>query len=331
MQSVFIAVRAAFVWRRKFRRMGSSVQVLHAKAIRRAVSLNHCSLRFGAEKKARAIFLEVLEQYRVRMNMIGRLVRQTKYLESIQQQFLFRAEADEAKIEVLTSYWNKLTDKLLLAAIRAEDVAVKELCSDIKKIKDNVRHYLLSYYLRKCRDLHSISFLQWRDLHPPQPQKRGYEAIKFDKENITKLINDRRELLYFINEEKDPDKEKILVNRLKNMKKAGLPTTSAAELPATFFEDYGDIISNKRTVFNIYCFEQLALCDPFEDEVKLPKFKMSKGASDLVYDKSRYNKENSPHMIYIPNSLMMFKLMRSTLEVVSPQDLWFNLREEGVF
>jgi len=69
------------------------------------------------------------------------------------------------------------------------------------------------------------------------------------------------------------------------------------------------------------------MCDPFEDQVNLQnlKFKEPKNAADLVYHKNRFFEEKSPHLLYIPNKLMMLKMMRSFIEIVSVQDLWINL------
>lgn len=43
-----------------------------------------------------------------------------------------------------------------------------------------------------------------------------------------------------------------------------------------------------------------------------------------VYKQSRYKPDMSPLCIYIPTRFVMFKLMRSCIDVYDPSDLWFN-------
>ena len=46
---------------------------------------------------------------------------------------------------------------------------------------------------------------------------------------------------------------------------------------------------------------------------------------DLVYEECRYVEKYSPYCIYIPKKDLMFKLMRSCVNVKNPEtDFWIN-------
>jgi hypothetical protein len=43
---------------------------------------------------------------------------------------------------------------------------------------------MLSFYIKKCRELHNICFFQWRNMFPPKELPKAYDEIKFDAEDI---------------------------------------------------------------------------------------------------------------------------------------------------
>ena len=48
----------------------------------------------------------------------------------------------------------------------------------------------------------------------------------------------------------------------------------------------------------------------------------------LVYANERYVRENSPHTIYIPSRMVLFKIMRACIDISYPEYLWFSMNED---
>ena len=74
----------------------------------------------------------------------------------------------------------------------------------------------------------------------------------------------------------------------------------------------------------INSFTQIGLADefPYEETNLKKKFIPPQNIDDLVYPSCRYQYDNSPYMLYIPNRLLMFKLMRSCINAKKVEDLW---------
>ena len=53
--------------------------------------------------------------------------------------------------------------------------------------------------------------------------------------------------------------------------------------------------------------------DPFPDEHSNIDGLFLDNEKDLVYNESRYTEEHSPFMLYIPNKVVMVKIMRACL------------------
>ena len=55
------------------------------------------------------------------------------------------------------------------------------------------------------------------------------------------------------------------------------------------------------------------MSDPFFDDVKLKKFVKPTGPEDWAYDLERYDKGFSARQVFLPNKVMMLKMMRSCI------------------
>ena len=68
------------------------------------------------------------------------------------------------------------------------------------------------------------------------------------------------------------------------------------------------------------------MCDPLSDDiVNLKKFKKPTGPEDWAYSSERFEMISTPKLVFIPNKLMMLKMMRSCIQVLDEKDLWFNI------
>ena len=104
---------------------------------------------------------------------------------------------------------------------------------------------------------------------------------------------------------------------------AGPDTQFYAKLPTDFYERY-EIYDFVPKPFNIISFVQIGMCDPFPTEPQIKYLPIEK-PSDLAYFRERFTKGQSPGCIYIPSPEIMFKLMRSCVEVPDHRLLWFKI------
>ena len=120
-----------------------------------------------------------------------------------------------SKIDVLESAWDQLLTSVMIKAAKRQDQAVLQLLQDIAALQNKpVRRHLLRRYLNKCRELHSIAFLQWRLLYP---------ATTVIVENVEELI-----LARISN----------LVNGLDFDLRPSPETQAAAKVPGVMLERY---------------------------------------------------------------------------------------------
>ena len=90
---------------------------------------------------------------------ISRTIVCVKILLFIQTKFRNSISTHEAKIEVLTNYWDKLIGQIYQRAFKVKDSGIQDLLKKIILIPPKVRRTVLSYYLQKCENFHSIAFL----------------------------------------------------------------------------------------------------------------------------------------------------------------------------
>lgn len=87
-----------------------------------------------------------------------------------------------------------------LQATKNNDHEANEMLRYIALVPIDTKIRIFKFYVRKCRDLHSVAFFQWRMKYPSK--------IRFDKEEIEECIEKR--LKYFskkeINTKKDRDR-----------------------------------------------------------------------------------------------------------------------------
>lgn len=77
--------------------------------------------------------------------------------------------------------------------------------------------------------------------------------------------------------------------------------------------------------FLIHRFYQIGMCNPFFDETEAEDYILPKKFSECVYPMERYEQGHSPLPIYIPNPVVMFTMMRATIDVKHEYELWFAI------
>lgn len=230
-------------------------------------------------------------------------------------------EVRAAKVDVLCTAWEHVSAAIMRKAAKRKDQAVLQLVQDITVLESTAaRRHLLLRYVNKCRELHSIAFLQWRLLYPSR---------FVIQENVEELILSRIG---------------NLVNGLNFEQRPTPQTLSAAKVPQIMLEKYQAIEKQgqaapmrlfkakpDKVLHKINSFFDIGWSDPFTEEspngldliksIKLPS------CADLVYHESRYNAKYSPYVIYLPTDDVMFKLMRACLDCKTESELWINRDE----
>ena len=93
-----------------------------------------------------------------------------------------------AKVEILTNYWNKLSGQMQHKAVLLQDDDTIAMLNKIIRVPSHIREAVLKKFLQKCNELHAIAFFQWR--------LNCYTSIKYDEHEIKALISNRVKHLY---------------------------------------------------------------------------------------------------------------------------------------
>ena len=86
---------------------------------------------------------------------------------------------------------------------------------------------------------------------------------------------------------------------------------------------------DKPAIYNVNSFHQIGMVNPFpkEDLGECPK--IPETFTDNVYPEERMCRADaSPMCIYIPNRIMLFKIIRACIDAKTPEELWFNHNDE---
>ena len=174
-----------------------------------------------------------------------------------------RPIALNAKIEVLVNYWNKLQGTLMDRAQQSNVKRLKMLILEIVKVPAEIKHEVLRFIVKKCMELHSIAFLQWRYLFPGN-------SPYYSDDVLDELIQARIEFFYI------------------NYSDCRCKLHKKSNLPKGFQNHYGDLLSPSEE-FQISSFDQIGILNPFEIQTEENPFKPKK-PDDLVYHKDRFKK-----------------------------------------
>ena len=93
-------------------------------------------------------------------------------------------------------------------------------------------------------------------------------------------------------------------------------------------EKYGFCSASiKLQPFRINTFWSLGLSDPFPDEATMiDKQCHMTGKERFNLDENVYNMRpiNDFRLVYVPNRIVLFKMMRACIDCSSPDELWLN-------
>ena len=143
--------------------------------------------------------------------------------------------------------------------------------------------------------MHTVAFMQWRLTFP--------NSVRHDEKEVIDLLDEAYHRLY----------SKPLVFAL-------IPKTQ--KLPDSFFEIYDFTDCDKP--FEINHFEQIGWYDPFPDEYQggsnKPKREVPQDQTAFIYPGNKIEKGYVPFQMYIPNKIIIFKMMRCAAFVKEEAD-----------
>ena len=120
-------------------------------------------------------FVDYIHNQKVRTRVRQRYGLLLLLKDRLKQRFL----AHHAGVNVLLSYWTRLTNQL--KRIAGADRAALSLITELATVPEEIRIECFRSYSRQCKDLQGIAFLQWR--------RRHGLSIRHDDETFKKLIS----------------------------------------------------------------------------------------------------------------------------------------------
>lgn len=143
--------------------------------------------------------------------------------------------------------------------------------------------------------MYTIAFAQWRLKFP--------NLIKYDEEEILEVIEAGFRRLY-----ENPLEIVLSKNSIK--------------IPKKFYKSYE--LEKCQRPYLINYFEQIGWEDPFKDEIinqsPPPDRKVPEDLLQWIYPDNKMVRGMMPFQMYIPNQIVMFKIMRSSICLCNEED-----------
>ena len=108
---------------------------------------------------------------RVRYTFTYKTAKVFELVSFMQKRFRCRLSTHEAKLDILISIWQRLLGKLYFQNLAVKDKKVKVMIQYIVQVKEEIRMAALLKYLRGCKALNDIAFIQWRHRFPNELTK----------------------------------------------------------------------------------------------------------------------------------------------------------------
>ena len=77
----------------------------------------------------------------------------------IQKRLRHKLETQDAKIDVIMNYWDKIYGKMQLKATKNNDKKANLLLKKMVLVSHDVKYHCIRKYIKKCKELHAIAFL----------------------------------------------------------------------------------------------------------------------------------------------------------------------------
>ena len=140
--------------------------------------------------------------------------------------------------------------------------------------------------------------------------------FEIERQRYLKAVADGTDVIEVRSEARSDDDAEALLERFP-------------ALNPNFTKSYKAIFGKPRTTFNIQSYNQIGLIDPFAKKLSEPKSKpVLADVADFIYPMSKFDLAESPKVIYIPSVELMFKLMRSCVNIDKVDEIYEILWSE---
>lgn len=203
----------------------------------------HTKFRFKAGKVIKAALIDYrnIELIKVSLSKTHRRL--------IRAQFKLRNQhlALEARIQVLSEYWSRLLLDLKFWANKQGDSSALKIVERLMAINPKIKRTCLVEFVKRCRLLHIIAFMQWRQL--------SGKATR----DANRIITERSNHLRYMRME--------AFEKTKEIQKAIAYGQQENDIPKKLLVKYR--LNNYQyglKSFHINTFAMIALPDPFPDD-----------------------------------------------------------------
>ena len=80
----------------------------------------------------------------------------------MQKRLKAKCQTIESKVDIIRNYWDKELAMMKFRAQLTGDSSMKKIVSMIEVVPVEIMDYVLLNFIRKCRQLHVMAFMQWR-------------------------------------------------------------------------------------------------------------------------------------------------------------------------
>ena len=218
-----------------------------------------------------------------------------------------------------------------------KDKLTINLVNRLIEVPKEIKIKCLKKYVSKCKELHTIAFLQWRYLFFTESPMRNKKIL--EKQITIGLCN--------WNDDFDMTQRVTKLTRLNASINMNFWLRYDWKQPLSLRRKFSKIMEPVQLPdFTINSFHQIGLIDPFpNDEIKEDLDSSSQDSSKeavetqifkrlperpthLVYPLNRFRQDQSPICIYIPDKRVMLKLMRACICVTHEDQFWFNFTQK---
>ena len=123
-----------------------------------------------------------MDMFRERYKMIARMQR------GIQQ----KLQTKDAKAAVLAQYWEQVLSAMIKIAKKKKNHDMIEFTRKVFSIPKEHRSYVLTRFVRQCREKHCLAFFQWRRMH--RARAEAEEEIRHCIDRRIDRIQERQDL-----------------------------------------------------------------------------------------------------------------------------------------
>ena len=165
-QILFSVLKIAARWRERCRKYGNNLDWIFRNKIRQSVSFQ-INIQYPYLRRQAIRIIDDFIQDNVMPDLTAQkikdfIVKLNFIYKKMQRQILQK----QGKVDVLLTYWDKMTGMLQQQASKIKDKNTVNLLRKIIMVPLNVKTYVFHQYVIQCKLRHNIAFMQWRYRFP---------------------------------------------------------------------------------------------------------------------------------------------------------------------